>query len=305
MTAERIGFIGLGNMGAPMAHRLAAAGYRLFTYDKSNERIQAFHERHPECRSPADLPALGRACDLVITILPDGDIVRDVLLGESGVATGLSPDTLVIDMSSSSPIGTRETAARLAKQGIKFIDAPVSGGVKKASDGTLAIMAGGDAETIDRARPVLEVLGKLYLTGPVGSGHAMKSLNNYLSAASLASAAEAILAGRAFGLDPARMIEILNASSGRSNSTENKFPNFILNQAYNSGFGIGLLAKDLRLAREIAAAAGTPDTLLRICAEIWQEAARDLGDLADHTEVFKYLESLDCASGHESTGNGA
>jgi len=145
----------------------------------------------------------------------------------------------------------------------------------------------------------------LYLTGPVGSGHAMKSLNNYLSAASLASAAEAILAGRAFGLDPARMIEILNASSGRSNSTENKFPNFILNQAYNSGFGIGLLAKDLRLAREIAAAAGTPDTLLRTCAEIWQEAALDLGDLADHTEVFKYLESLDCASGHESTGNGA
>lgn len=305
MVTERIGFIGLGNMGAPMAHRLAAAGYRLVVHDKSHERLRSFHDRHPECQAPVDLPALGRACDLVITILPDGDVVRDVLLGESGVAAGLSPNAMVIDMSSASAIGTRETAGRLVKRGIGFVDAPVSGGVKKASDGTLAIMAGGDAETINRARPILEVLGKLFLTGPVGSGHAMKSLNNYLSAASLASAAEAILAGRAFGLDPARMIEILNASSGRSNSTENKFPNFILNQAYNSGFGIGLLAKDLRLAREIAAAAGTPDTLLRVCAEIWQGAAHDLGDLADHTEVFRYLESLDRIDSNGRAGNGA
>ncbi|TAJ94129.1 MAG: NAD(P)-dependent oxidoreductase [Gammaproteobacteria bacterium] len=305
MAADRIGFIGLGNMGAPMAHRLAAAGFRLVVHDKSGERLRAFREGHPECQAADDLPALGRACHLVITILPDGNIVREVLLGESGVAAGLKPASLVIDMSSASAIGTRETAARLAERGIGFIDAPVSGGVKKAVDGTLAIMAGGDAGTIDRVRPILEVLGKVFLTGPVGSGHAMKSLNNYLSAASLASAAEAILAGRAFGLDPARMIEILNASSGRSNSTENKFPNFILNQAYNSGFGIGLLAKDLRLAREVAVAAGTPDTLLCICAEVWQEAAHELGDLADHTEVFKYLESMGRLDSRGRTGNGA
>lgn len=305
MVARGIGFIGLGNMGAPMAHRLTAAGYRLIVHDKSHERLRSFHDRHPECQAPADLPALGRACDLVITILPDGDIVRDVLLGESGVAAGLSPDALVIDMSSASAIGTRETAARLAERGIRFVDAPVSGGVKKAIDGTLAIMAGGDTETINRVRPVLETLGKIFLTGPVGSGHAMKALNNYLSAASLAAAAEAILAGRAFGLDPTRMIEILNASSGRSNSTENKFPNFILNQAYNSGFGIGLLAKDLRLAQEIAEAAGTPDALLRVCAEVWQEAADDQGKLADHTEVFKYLESLDRTDRRGRDGNGA
>ena len=291
MPAGSIGFIGLGNMGAPMAHRLVEAGYSLHVHDKSAERRKDFMDRHP-CHDPPDLVSLGRSSELVITILPDGHIVREVLLGVGGVAAGMSANALVIDMSSSSAVGTLETAALLAESGIGFIDAPVSGGVKKAVDGTLAIMAGGDAHLIDRVRPVLEVMGKVFHTGPVGSGHAMKSLNNYLSAASLASACEAILAGKAFGLDPARMIEILNASSGRSNSTEHKFPGFILNKAYNSGFGIGLLAKDLRLARELMDCTGTPDTLLRACADIWQQAAERLGELADHTEVFKFLESI-------------
>jgi len=221
-----------------------------------------------------------------------------VVLGQDGLAKAPHRDLIIIDMSSSSAVGTRELAADLVQHGGTLIDAPVSGGVKKAVDGTLAIMAGGDSGVIEFVRPLLEVMGRVFHTGPTGSGHAMKALNNYLSAASLASAAEAIIAGSRFGLDPATMVDILNASSGRSNSTQTKYPDYILPGRFNSGFGIGLLAKDLGLALEIAEAGETPADLMRTCAGIWQSAASALGREADHTEIAKYLEALGEASGN-------
>jgi 3-hydroxyisobutyrate dehydrogenase len=274
-----------------MAHRLVEAGFELHVIDKSPARVEQFLAGDA-AHAWAKPHTSGHIVDVLITMLPDGASVRKVLLGDAGIAASLRPGTTVIDMSSSSAVGTRSLAETLAENDIRLIDAPVSGGVKKAIDGSLAIMAGGDEAVVDHCRPVLEVMGHVYYAGTTGSGHAMKALNNYLSAASLASAAEAIIAGCRFGLDPSRMIEILNVSSGRSNSTENKFPGYILNNTYNSGFGIGLLAKDLRLALEIMQATEAPANLLKSCAGLWQAAEQHLGASADHTEVIKYLEFL-------------
>lgn len=285
-----VGFIGIGNMGRPMAHHLVEAGYRLHVADKSDEAVRAFASEH-DCEAPPDLASLGTACSVVITMLPNGKIVREVLLGKGGTAGTLGAGAIVIDMSSSSAVGTRELHEELARREIRLIDAPVSGGVKKAVDGSLAIMAGGSEEAVRYCEPLLEVMGRVFYTGIPGSGHAMKALNNYLSAASLASTSEAIMAGQRFGLDPALMVEILNVSSGRSNSTETKFPLYILNNQFNSGFALGLLAKDLRLAREIAESTETPASLLQTCAGLWDQAEGKLGGQADHTEFIKYLES--------------
>jgi len=218
--------------------------------------------------------------------------VREVLLGANGVVAGLAAGAVLIDMSSASPVGTRELSAELAKRGFPLVDAPVSGGVKKAIDGTLAIMVGGESTAVARVRPLLEVMGKVFPTGASGSGHAMKSLNNFLSAANLAVAAEAVIAGQRFGLDPANMIAILNASTGRNTGTDSKYPNNVLPRTFNSGFALGLMAKDLRLALEVARSSEAPAGLLEACARIWEQAERQLGGRADNTEVVKYLESL-------------
>lgn len=290
-SKERIGFVGLGNMGGPMARRLAAAGHPLTVADAIPEVVARFTAEVGGEAAPS-LAALGERCPIIITMLPNGQVVREVLLGPGGIAHHLAPGSVVVDMSSSSPIGTRELFADLAKLGVPLVDAPVSGGVKKAADGTLAIMAGGDPEPIARVRPVLEVMGKVFLTGRSGTGHAMKALNNFLSAANLAVAAEAVIAGERFGLDPATMIAILNASTGRNTGTDSKFPNNVLPRTFDSGFALGLMAKDLRLALEVAHASGAPTGLLSKCAQIWSEAEQQLGGKADNTEVVKYLESL-------------
>ena len=288
---ERIGFVGLGNMGVPMARRLAEAGYQLAVADANADAVTRF-AAVVQCEQPSDLKTLGSLCRVVITMLPEGNAVRQVLMGEAGVTAGLKPDSVLIDMTSASPVGTRQLVSELTQKNIPLVDAPVSGGVKKAAEGTLSIMAGGEVEVIERVRGILDVMGKVFLTGAPGSGHAMKSLNNYLSAGTLALSAEAVIAGTQFGLDPKVMIDILNASTGRSNSTEHKYPNFILPRTFDSGFAIGLMAKDLRLALELAQSTGSPSMLLKDMTEIWNKAEQELGFRADNTEVVKYLESL-------------
>ena len=295
MTAKpRIGFVGLGNMGAPMAENLLKAGYALAVADADPRRLAGLGTR---AVLPASLAELGRLSDVVIAMLPDGKIVRKVLCGadggNDGILAGLAAGSLVLDMSSSAPVGTRALGAELAAHGVALVDAPVSGGVKRAIDGTLAIMVGGVDADIERCRPLLAAMGRdIFPTGPLGSGHAMKALNNYVSAAGLAAAAEAVLVGQRFGLDPAVMVDILNASTGRNNSTENKFKQFILPRRYGAGFTLGLMAKDLRTALETAEATATPAPLAAACIALWNEAEAKLGGAADHTEIARYLETL-------------
>ena len=287
---ERIGFVGLGNMGGPMAQRLAQAGYHLLVFDATAAAVARLTAQ-VACAAARELGELA-ACRVVITMLPDGGVVRQVLLGPGGIAPRLAPGSVVIDMSSSSAVGTRSLAQELAGRNIALVDAPVSGGVRKAVDGTLAIMAGGDAPTVARCQPLLAVMGKVFLAGSSGSGHAMKSLNNYLSAANLLIAAEAVIAGERFGLDPQVMISILNASTGRNTATDQKYPAYVLSRNFASGFSLGLMAKDLRLALEVARAGGAPTELLDACSGIYARAESALGFRSDNTEVVKYLEAL-------------
>jgi len=280
----RVGFVGLGQMGLPMARNLARAGYHVVLHDANPAALARAREE-----TGAEVVRDGFAdCPVVVTMLPDGTVVRAVLL-DPGLAAG----TVAIDMSSSSPIGTRELGARLAERGIALVDAPVSGGARKAADATLSIMAGGDPQTIARCRPLLESMGKqIFLAGPLGSGHAIKALNNYVSAAGLVAAIEAVLAGQRFGLQAKTIVDVLNASTGMNNSTLNKFHQFILSRRFDAGFSLGLMLKDLRTAMEIAHATGSPVPLGEACLDLWSEARDELGNNADHTEIALYWEKL-------------
>ena len=170
------------------------------------------------------------------------------------------------------------------------MDAPVSGAIAKAKDATLAIMAGGRREALQKAEPVLRAIGKdLFHVGPVGAGHAVKALNNYLGAAGTLAGFEALLIAQAFGLEPQPMLEAINASTGRNNSTENKFEQFILNEKYNSGFALGLMAKDITLAMEVAEKCGVPAELGKATLEMWKQAEKELGGGADHTAIARYV----------------
>ena len=281
MSVSAIGtvaFVGLGQMGRPMAANLETAGFALRSFDLNGAG---------SCSGAAEA---ARGAEVLITMLPEGKAVRRVV-GEALPA--LPRGSIVLDMSSSDPVGTRELGAELAAKGMALVDAPVSGGVKKAIDGSLSIMAGGDPAVIERLHPLLEKMGgRIFLTGPLGSGHAMKALNNYVSAAGLLATVEALAIGGRFGLDPAVMADILNASTGRNNTTEVKVKQFMLSGAYNSGFSAALMAKDLATVAALADAIGARADFAHRCAEFWQEAARDLGAGADHTAMHRFVMEL-------------
>lgn len=285
-----IGFVGLGNMGYPMATRLAKAGYKLTVADLNADAVIKFCQATGSIAAQS-LQELGESSEVVITMLPEGKVVRKVLMEESGVVSGLKPGTVLIDMSTCSPVDTRVLGQELRDAGFHLIDAPVSGGVVKAIDGSLAIMAGGESDIIDPCIALLETMGKVFRTGGPASGHAMKCMNNFLSAGSLALASEAVVLGTKFGLDPKTMVDILNSSTGKSNSTEHKFPAFILPRTFNSGFYIGLMAKDLRLAVDLAESENASAELLHHISQLWDNAEAELGFKADNTEIFSYLET--------------
>jgi 3-hydroxyisobutyrate dehydrogenase len=232
-------------------------------------------------------------CKVVITMLPDGKAVRKVLMEANSIVSGLQKGSLLIDMSSSSPIDTRELAKELKAKGIDLIDAPVSGGVVKAVAGGLAIMAGGEKDAIDEVEAVFAPLGKVFRTGASGSGHAMKAINNFLSATTLAITSEALIAGTKFGLDPKTMVDIINASTGRSNSSEHKFPTFVLPRKFNSGFYLGLMAKDLRFAKALSDAVEAPNIFVNAISKLYDDAEQELGPMADNIEIHRFLEILD------------
>lgn len=296
MDGAPVGFVGLGMMGLPMVRRLLGAGHRVALADTDPARFEPFAAEAGASR-PASLAEMGATCPVVVTMLPNGKIVEQVVLGRpganDGLAAGMTAGSIVVDMSSSSPVGTRELAARLAERGIRLVDAPVSGGVKRAVDGSLAIMAGGDAADIERVRPILSAMGRtIFHTGGAGTGHAMKALNNYLSAAGLLAAGEAMLIGRKFGLEAETMVDVWNASTGRNNATEVKFKPFIIPRTWAAGFATGLMVKDLRTALEVAEATGEPAEFARLCTEIWARAEAAIGPGSDHTEIVRYLEEI-------------
>lgn len=292
-ASVKVGFIGLGNMGEPMARRVHDTGFLCAVHDARPELTERLAGELGLQVWPT-LGDIGANCDVVILMLPNGKVVREVVLGGPGKADCLTARSgqglIIIDMSSSAPMGTRELGQSLAAKGIKLLDAPVSGGVKKAWSGELSIMAGGDGELLAQWRWLLEAMGKrVFATGPLGSGHAVKALNNFSSAAGLAAASEALRVAQAFGIDGQALTDILNASTGRNNATENKFKQFILSGTYASGFSLDLMAKDLATAYELAEQTDTDAPFLRCCSELWREASEQLGAGADHTEYIRFF----------------
>ncbi|WP_150954874.1 NAD(P)-dependent oxidoreductase [Microbacterium testaceum] len=281
---SEVGFIGLGKMGLPMAGRLVDAGLRVRGYDP----VDAARDAFAAAGGLAVDGAAAAAADVVVLMLPDSDVV-DAVLFDGGVAAALPAGSLVIDMSSSAPLRTQDVARRLAERSIAFVDAPVSGGVSGAVAGTLTIMLGGDDPAVERATAVIGTLGAVRHVGPVGAGHALKALNNLLSATHLWATSEAILIGERFGLDAATMLDAINTSSGRSGSTQKKWPDFVLPGTFDSGFSLALMLKDMRIASDLAHRLNMPVELGDAAVQRWADAREGLPENADHTEIVRWL----------------
>ncbi len=287
----RVGFVGIGNMGEPVCRHLLDKGYELVIYDADPEALARLADTSAE---PAASPeALATAADVVLLSLPNSEVVEGVVFGEGGLRKGLSSGKVLIDTSSSRPSSTRGISERLAAEGIDMLDAPISGGVLRAREGTLSIMVGGKRAVYERHREILESFGdKIFYVGDHGAGHLVKALNNLLSATTLASAAEAALLARRAGVAPDVFVEVINASNGRSYSTEVKFPRYILNSTFDDGFALSLMNKDLKIALETAAQMEFPMPIGSTLAQIWGLAvARGYGP-ENHTAIYAFLEDL-------------
>ncbi len=288
-TSATVLFIGLGAMGTPMATALARAGHPLLLRDADDARAAALATDLGGSGVPdAELASAAAQAGAVVLMLPDSTVVEAVV---DDLLPLLPEDALVIDMSSSRPSSTVALATRAAAVGIAYVDAPVSGGVAKARDASLAIMVGADEAAYVRALPLLEVMGgTVTRVGGPGAGHAMKALNNLLSAIGLAAASEVLAVGARFGLEPQVMLDVLNGSTGRNHATEVKMARFVLSGAFDSGFSMRLMVKDLRTALELAHETGTPVPLSAGALEEWTAALRTLESDPDHTAIAAYVE---------------
>jgi 3-hydroxyisobutyrate dehydrogenase-like beta-hydroxyacid dehydrogenase len=287
MTAP-IGFVGLGQMGGPMSRRLLAAGYELVVHDLRAEAVEGLVAAGAEAAtSPAEVA--GRA-EIVLVSLPTPQVVSAVALGPDGLIHGGALRTYV-DLSTTGQAVAVAVAAALAERGVTMLDAPVSGGVRGAINGTLAVMAAGPAPALERVRPLLEVFGRVFHVGErPGLGQLMKLANNFLSATAIVATAEAVVLGVKGGLDPATMLAVINASTGRNTASEDKFPRQILSGNYAAGFTAGLLTKDLGLCAAAAEALGVPMPVAALVHAQWQRAVAELGAEADITRIVALVE---------------
>jgi 3-hydroxyisobutyrate dehydrogenase len=292
-THPEIGFVGVGNMGWPMAACLVRAGFTVHVNDARREVANNFVQQVGG-DAPDGLRELAARSAVVITMLPTSTIVRRVLAeGDDNILAGVRPGTVIIEMSSGEPAVTQELAQQVRALGGYLIDAPVSGGVPRAKTGQLAIMAGGDADVIDTMMPVLNAMGSSVLrTGGIGSGQAMKALNNLVSTGGFLIGIEALLIGQRFGLDPAVMVDVLNAATGMNNSTQKKFKQFVLSRSFDAGFTLELLLKDVSIALGVARGTATPAPLSALCKELVTASVAIFGGQADHTEMARLAERL-------------
>lgn len=287
-NATEVGFIGLGNMGTPMARRLLAAGYRVTVCDLDGARVQQLVDEGAGSASTPE--ALAGLTETILTSLPDPAALEAVALGEHGAVRGKRLKRLV-DLSTVGPEQARRVASALVEHDIGYVDAPVSGGPGGAVRGALAIMVGASRDAIAVVQPILEELGRPVVVGDEpGMGQVMKLANNYLAATALAITSEAMVYGVKSGLDPAAMIEAINAGSGRNSASQDKFPRSILTGTFDYGFALGLMCKDLRLFTADADRQSAPIEIGSAVNDLWQRRLAELGDSADFTEIIKPLE---------------
>jgi 3-hydroxyisobutyrate dehydrogenase-like beta-hydroxyacid dehydrogenase len=287
---QRIGFVGVGKMGLPMAIRLMDQGYSLTVYDIREEAIQPLLARGAQ---GADSPAaVSSAEETVLVSLPTPDVVREVALGSKGLVKG-SAIRIYVDLSTTGPRVAEEVASRFAEQGIATLDAPVSGGVPGAEKGSLTIMMSGLFVVYEEVRSILEILGRnlFYIGEKPGLGQMMKLVNNLLSATALAASSEAFVLGVKAGLDPEVMLKVINTSTGRNSATEGKFDKFILHRNFDYGFKTELIYKDVKLCLEQAEALGVPMWIGNAVRQLWGYAVSQGGGPRDITTIIQHLEA--------------
>lgn len=282
---RKVGFVGLGTMGYPMAGHLSAAGFDLVLADTAPGVADRFAAEHGGTVAPS-LAALGESIQAVVTMLPTGAIVRQAV---EEMLEALPEGALVIDMSSSSPIDTVETGALLTARGVGMVDAPVAGGVVFARDGTLAITCGGDAALVERCRPLFDAMAReVFHCGSLGAGHAMKALNNFVNASALITAFEALAIGRRFGLDTEVMLHSMTAAAtGRNHPIEKKVAPYLADAGHKTGMALALLAKDVGIAADTACAVDAYAPIAMLCRTLWNEAAERFGGDKDQVEVAR------------------
>ncbi len=287
----KLGFVGLGNIGEPICRNLLEEGYEIAVHDVSPEAMARLGDTGAE---PVGSPEqLGAVADVVLLSLPNSAVVEKVVLGDDGLAGVLSEGKVLIDTSSSKPHSTRTIAERLAASGVEMLDAPVSGGVLRAREGKLAVMVGGRREVFDRYSEILRAFGEhVFYVGDHGTAHLLKALNNLLSATTLTSAAEAMILAEKAGIAPETFIEVVNASNGRSYSTEVKFPRYILPRSFDDGFALGLMSKDVKIALETAAEMELPMLIGSTTSQIWQTAVTRGHSAENHTAIYAFMEDL-------------
>lgn len=286
----KIGFIGIGAMGFPMAANILKSGYELYVNDVNTEAVERLVSMGAKS---ADSPKeLGQVSDMVVVMLPNTKIIEMVLNGDTGLLAGMRADSTIINMSSIDPMSTKRLAAQVEKLGIEWVDTPVSGGTKGAEAGTLTLMVGCKEELLGSVQPVLETMGKIRYVGNVGAGSGIKMVNNLLLGVNMVAVAEALVLGAKVGIDPEIMRDIISSSSGRSYAFDAKVPNFILKGNFDPGFAIDLQYKDLQLAISAAKELQVPLYLGNISQQVYETArAAGLGK-KDISAVITVLEDL-------------
>ena len=285
-----VAFLGLGAIGAPMARHLAKPPFELTVWNRTREKAEAF-AKEGDVRVAASPADAARRSDFVITCLPTSNDVESLLDGSEGLLAGFHRGATLVDCTSGDPGVSRRIAKRLGEVGVGFIDAPVSGGVSGAERGVLTVMCGGDAELFERTLPVLRSFGeKIVRCGPVGAGHALKAVNNMLLAVNIWSAGEGLAALARAGVDIGAALGVINASSGRSNATENLFTERVVTRAFPRTFRLALLDKDVGIAAAVAREQKVPSPLIQLTSELYRLAHGALGEEADHVEAVKLIE---------------
>jgi len=287
----RVGFIGLGVMGGAMAGHLAKGGHALALYDLELAAARRVARRHKGARAMRSPREVAAASEVVFTMLAEGTAVRACVFGEDGLAAGFNAGAILVDTSSAEPWLTRETADRLAAQGVAMVDAPVSGAKEGAVGATLVFMCGGEAAALERVRPLLELMGRhVFHLGPVGSGHAMKTVNNLATALTVLGTTEAMLIGKAYGLSPSAMLDVLNVSTGRSFVTDVKFGPQVIERRFDDAFRLALMLKDVGIANRLADEQGLGVPMSGLGEQLWRAADRALGPGACVLDVVRWYE---------------
>lgn len=285
----RIAFLGLGAIGAPMAAQVARR-WQLTVFNRTSRVASDFAAQHPAQVAATPREAV-REAEVVITCLPTSREVETLLPGADGLLAGLQQGTLFLDCTSGDPASSRRMAAELAQRGVSFADAPVSGGTNGAETGTLTVMVGGEPETFRRALPILSAFGKrIEYMGPVGTGHAMKAINNALLAVNILAVGEGLAALVKAGVPARTAVDVLNASSGRSFVSESLVPERVLTGAWPRTFRLALLDKDLGIARGMLKDLAMPGPLLELAGRLCSGARKALGDQADYMEAIRWIE---------------